>query len=60
MTLNELLGNHRRAQVNAMSAGSRDARETYFDLVAYYAKRIREARDDGAPQPGAARGGERT
>ena len=46
MTLEELLGNHRRAQVNAMSAGSRDGRQTYFDLVAYYAKRISEARND--------------
>lgn len=46
MTLEELLGNHRRAQMNAMNARSRDGRQTYFDLVAYYAKRIREARDD--------------
>jgi hypothetical protein len=60
MTLNELLGNHRRAQVNAMNAGSRDGRDTYFDLVAYYAKRIREARDSGASRPWSARGEKRT
>lgn len=44
MDLNELLSNHQRALMNANHARSSDDKVTYFDLVAYYAKRIREHR----------------
>lgn len=44
MTLEQLLDNHRRAQANAAQSNGSSERETYFDLVAYYAKRIRAAR----------------
>ena len=43
MTLEQLIRNHELAKANAARSTSAEERETYFDLVAYYAKRIREA-----------------
>ena len=43
MTLEQLIHNHELAKANAARSTSAEERETYFDLVAYYAKRIREA-----------------
>ena len=45
MDLNQLLYNHQLALMNEQSSSSLDERETYFDLVQYYAKRIREFRE---------------
>lgn len=45
MDLKQLLTNHQRASTNASQACSDSDKATYFDLVAYYAKRIREHRD---------------
>lgn len=44
MTLNQLLHNHQRAKLHAQQARSNVDRETYFDLVGYYAKRITDWR----------------
>lgn len=44
MDLNQLLYQHQRAIMNERQSTDREARETYFDLVEYYAKRIRECR----------------
>ena len=41
MDLNQLLSNHQRALMNANQARSMTDKTTYFDLVGYYAKRIR-------------------
>lgn len=43
MTLEELIRNHELAKANVARSSSAEERETYFDLVAYYAKRIRAA-----------------
>lgn len=45
MTLEQLIRNHELAKANAARSTSAEERETYFDLVAYYAKRIREAQN---------------
>ncbi|MEL1251247.1 hypothetical protein [Aurantiacibacter gilvus] len=44
MDLNQLLANHRRALHNQRSACSLQDRNTYFDLVGYYAERIHKHR----------------
>lgn len=44
MDLNQLLANHQRALHNQRSASSLEDRNTYFDLVGYYAERIRKHR----------------
>jgi hypothetical protein len=44
MDLNQLLYNHQRALMNQHSAQTLADRETYFDLVGYYAERIRKQR----------------
>lgn len=41
MKLEQLMRNHELAKANAARSISDEERETYFDLVAYYAKRIR-------------------
>lgn len=46
MDLNELLANHQRALMNEHASAEPADRQTYFDLVDYYAKRIRENRRD--------------
>jgi ribosome-binding protein aMBF1 (putative translation factor) len=46
MDLNQLLYNHQRALMNQRQSVGSVERETYFDLVEYYAKRIRECRRD--------------
>ncbi len=43
MTLEQLIRNHELAKANAARSSSAEERETYFDLAAYYAKRIRAA-----------------
>jgi len=45
MTLEELIRNHELAKANAARSTSPEERRTYFDLVAYYAKRMREAQN---------------
>ena len=45
MTLEQLIRNHELAKANATRSTSAEERETYFDLVAYYAKRIRETKN---------------
>lgn len=51
MDLNQLLANHQRAVMNQRSAKSLADRKTYFDLVGYYAERIRKHRlDSGLPR----------
>ena len=45
MTLEQLIRNYELAKANAARSNSAEERETYFDLVAYYAKRIREAQN---------------
>ncbi len=45
MDLNQLLYNHQLAMLNAQQASSCERRESHFDLVVYYAKRIRAWRD---------------
>lgn len=47
MTLEQLIRNHELAKANAARSTSAEERETYFDLVAYYAKRIRAAQSRG-------------
>ncbi|WP_338466212.1 hypothetical protein RXV95_11615 [Novosphingobium sp. ZN18A2] len=49
MTLDQLIYNYELARRNADRAGSADDRETYFDLVAYYEKRIRSVRGEAIP-----------
>jgi hypothetical protein len=44
MTLDQLIFNYELAKANAVRSGSLVDRETYFDLVGYYEKRIRAAR----------------
>ncbi|WP_039391172.1 hypothetical protein [Novosphingobium sp. MBES04] len=46
MDLNQLYANHQRALVNARRSEGPEDRQTYFDLVEYYAKRIRQYRHD--------------
>ena len=51
MDLNQLLANHQIALMNQRSAKSMQDRATYFDLVGYYAERIRKLRGTaGLPQ----------
>lgn len=45
MTLEQLIRNYELAKANAVRSNSAEERKTYFDLVAYYAKRIREAQN---------------
>ena len=53
MDLNQLLYNHQLAMLNAQRANARESRATYFDLVGYYAKRIRAWRQaEGLPSVG--------
>lgn len=40
MAINELLYDHQLAMLNAQRAQSLEDRDTYLDLVGYYAKRI--------------------
>ena len=47
MTLEELIRNHELAKANAALSNSAEERETYFDLVSYYAKRIRAVQSRG-------------
>lgn len=47
MTLEQLMRNHELAKANAARSESAEEHETYFDLVAYYAKRIRAAQSKG-------------
>jgi hypothetical protein len=47
MTLEQLIRNHELAKANAARSESAEERRTYFDLVAYYAKRIRAAQSEG-------------
>ena len=47
MTLEQLIRNHELAKANEARSSSAEERETYFDLVAYYSKRIREAQSRG-------------
>ena len=47
MDLNQLLYQHQRALMNQRDSAARADRETYFDLVEYYAKRIDEQRRAG-------------
>ena len=44
MDLNQLLANHQRALMNERAATSTCDRATYFDLIGYYAERIRKQR----------------
>lgn len=44
MNLNQLLYNHQLAKLNAGQARVGADRDTYFDLVGYYAKRLTEWR----------------
>ncbi len=46
MTLDQLIFNYELAKTNAARSCSLQDRETYFDLVGYYAKRIRARRGD--------------
>lgn len=51
MDLNQLLYQHQRALMNERHGATPEDRETYFDLVNYYAKRIRESRrESGADE----------
>lgn len=45
MDLNQLLHHHQRAMMSANGAASLEDRQTYFDLVGYYARRIRKFRE---------------
>lgn len=49
MTLDQLIFNYELAKTNAARSCSAEDRETYFDLVGYYANRIRTARSDAIP-----------
>ena len=49
MTLDQLIFNYELAKANAAQSGSLEDRETYFDLVGYYEKRIRAARSKAVP-----------
>lgn len=42
--LNQLFAGHQTALFNAAAAGSADERQTWGDLVDYYAERIRRMR----------------
>ncbi len=44
MDLNQLLANHQIAVMNQRNAKTMQDRATYFDLVGYYAERIRKQR----------------
>lgn len=44
MDLNQLLANHQIAVMNQRNAKTLQDRTTYFDLVGYYAERIRKHR----------------
>lgn len=48
MTLDQLIFNYELAKTNAARSGSLEDRETYFDLVGYYAKRIRGSSRQGS------------
>lgn len=53
MPINDLLRHHQLARINAAEAEASEDRETYFDLVGYYAGRIRQWREDeGLPNEG--------
>jgi hypothetical protein len=41
MTFDQLVFNYELAKANAARSGSCEDRETYFDLVGYYEKRIK-------------------
>ncbi len=45
MDLNQLLYNHQLAMINAQRVTSGEPRDSHFDLVVYYAKRIKAWRD---------------
>ena len=47
MTLEQLIRNYELAKANAARSKLAEERETYFDLVGYYAKRIRAAQSSG-------------
>lgn len=49
MTLDQLIFNYELAKINAARSGSSKDRETYFDLVGYYEKRIKAARTNAVP-----------
>jgi hypothetical protein len=49
MTLDQLIFNYELAKTNAARSGSLEDRETYYDLVGYYEKRIRAARAEAVP-----------
>lgn len=49
MTLDQLLFNFELAKTNAARSGSLEDRKTYFDLVGYYERRIRESRTEALP-----------
>lgn len=50
MDLNQLLANHQIAVFNQRNAKTMADRTTYFDLVGYYAERIRKYRlEAGVP-----------
>ena len=57
MTFDQLVFNYELAKANAARSGSCEDRETYFDLVGYYEKRIKAARSQavafwtGRPPP---------
>ena len=47
MDMNQLLHNHELAKQNASRAMRMQDRDTYFDLVGHYAKRIAQLRRTG-------------
>ena len=49
MTLDQLIFNYELAMANAARSGSLEDRKTYFDLVGYYARRIRSVRTEAVP-----------
>lgn len=44
MTFDQLIYNYELAKTNAARSGSLKDRETYFDLVGYYEKRLKATR----------------
>lgn len=53
MDLNQLLYNHQLALMNQRGSAARADHEAYFDLVEYYAQRIRDTRrTSGAGEQG--------
>lgn len=49
MTLDQLIFNYELAKANAARSASLEDRKTYFDLVGYYERRIREFRTEAVP-----------